>query len=42
MSQTNFADFEPKTSGDRTVMHILYAMHTLSWATAIYWLLPAC
>jgi uncharacterized membrane protein len=33
MSQTNFADFEPKTSGDRTVMHILYAMHTLSWAS---------
>jgi uncharacterized membrane protein len=33
MSQTDFADFEVKSSGDRTVMHILYAMHTVAWAS---------
>ena len=33
MSETNFADFEPKTAGDRTIMHILYAMHTVAWAS---------
>ncbi len=33
MSQTDFADFEPKTSGDRTVMHILYGLHTIAWAS---------
>ncbi len=27
MTQTNYADFEPKSSGDRTVMHILYGLH---------------
>lgn len=34
MSETNLADFEPKTPGDRTVMHVLYAMHTLAWFSA--------
>ena len=34
MSETNLAEFELKTSGDRTVMHILYAMHTLAWFSA--------
>ncbi len=33
MSQTDFASFEPKSSGDRTIMHILYAMHTVAWAS---------
>jgi uncharacterized membrane protein len=33
MSQTNYADFEPKTAGDRTIMHILYALHTIAWAS---------
>lgn len=33
MSETNFADFAPKTPGDRTIMHILYAMHTVAWAS---------
>jgi len=28
MPETDFAAFEPKTSGDRTVMHVLYALHT--------------
>ena len=33
MSQTNYADFEPKGSSDRTVMHVLYGMHTIAWAS---------
>jgi uncharacterized membrane protein len=33
MAQTDFADFEAKTSGDRTVMHILYGLHTIAWAS---------
>ena len=31
MSQTDLAEFEVKTSGDRTVMHVLYGLHTLAW-----------
>ena len=31
MSQTDLADFETKASGDRTVMHLLYGLHTLAW-----------
>jgi uncharacterized membrane protein len=30
MSETDFADFGNKTSGDRTVMHVLYGLHTLA------------
>ena len=30
MSETDFAAFEGKTSSDRTVMHILYGLHTVS------------
>ena len=33
MSQTDFASFDPKTSGDRTIMHVLYGMHTVAWAS---------
>ncbi len=33
MSQTNMADFEIKTAGDRTVMHVLYGLHTIAWAS---------
>jgi uncharacterized membrane protein len=33
MSETNFADFAAKTSGDRTVMHVLYGLHTVAWAS---------
>jgi uncharacterized membrane protein len=33
MSQTNYADFEPKSANDRTVMHVLYGMHTIAWAS---------
>lgn len=31
MSQTDLAEFEGKTNGDRTVMHVLYGLHTLAW-----------
>lgn len=35
MSETNYADFEAgKTPGDRTVMHVLYGLHTVSPFTA--------
>ena len=31
MSETNLAEFETKTDGDRTIMHVLYGLHTLAW-----------
>jgi uncharacterized membrane protein len=31
MSQTDLAEFQSKTDGDRTVMHVLYGLHTLAW-----------
>ena len=31
MAQTDFAEFETKTDTDRTVMHVLYALHTVAW-----------
>jgi uncharacterized membrane protein len=33
MSQTDYVAFEAKTKGDRTVMHVLYGLHTISWAS---------
>ena len=30
MSETDFAAFAGKTQGDRTVMHVLYGLHTLA------------
>jgi uncharacterized membrane protein len=33
VSQTDYADFEAKTPGDRTVMHVLYGLHTVAWAS---------
>ena len=33
MAQTDFHEFEGKTSGDRTVMHVLYGLHTVAWAS---------
>ena len=33
MPETDFAQFEPKTSADRTVMHVLYGLHTVAWAS---------
>ncbi len=29
--ETNLAEFDSKTSGDRTVMQLLYGLHTLAW-----------
>lgn len=37
MAETDFAEFQPKTSEDRTVMHVLYGLHTLAPFT--YWTL---
>lgn len=35
MSETNYAVLEQtKTASDRTVMNVLYGMHTLAWASA--------
>ena len=31
MAETDFTHFEAKTPSDRTVMHVLYAMHTIAW-----------
>lgn len=31
MSETNLAEFDTKGDGDRTVMHVLYGLHTLAW-----------
>jgi uncharacterized membrane protein len=31
--ETDYAEFETKTPGDRTVMHILYGLHTVAWAS---------
>jgi uncharacterized membrane protein len=33
MAETDFAEFEAKTPADRTVMHVLYALHTVAWAS---------
>ena len=33
MAETDFAAFEPKSDGDRTLMHILYGLHTVAWAS---------
>ena len=39
MPQTDFTAFEIKKPGDRTVMHVLYALHTLApfsmWTLAV-------
>ena len=33
MSQTDYGTFEAKTPRDRTIMHVLYGLHTISWAS---------
>lgn len=39
MTQTDFNAFEAKTPGDRSVMHVLYALHTVApftfWTLAL-------
>ncbi len=37
MKETDYADFAPKTESDRTVMHVLYGLHTV--APFSYWTL---
>ncbi|WP_332775049.1 DUF4870 family protein [Polaromonas sp.] len=31
MSETDLAEFDVKNSSDRTVMHVLYGLHTVAW-----------
>lgn len=33
MSETDFDAFGSKTAADRTIMHVLYGMHTVAWAS---------
>ena len=33
MAETDFTQFETKTANDRTVMHVLYGLHTIAWAS---------
>lgn len=33
MSETDFAGFHGKTANDRAVMHVLYGLHTVAWAS---------
>jgi uncharacterized membrane protein len=33
MSETDFQAYAPKTDSDRTVMHVLYGLHTIAWAS---------
>ena len=34
MSESDYVGFEAKTANDRTVMHVLYGLHTVAWASA--------
>ena len=31
MAETNYAELDSRSAGDRTVMHVLYGMHTIAW-----------
>lgn len=33
MAETDFAAFEGRRPGDRTLMHVLYGLHTAAWAS---------
>lgn len=33
MAETDYAQFELKTSSDRTMMNVLYGLHTIAWAS---------
>jgi uncharacterized membrane protein len=33
MAETDFTQFETKTANDRTVMNVLYGLHTIAWAS---------
>jgi uncharacterized membrane protein len=34
MPETNYAELDDRSSGDRTVMHVLYFLHTVAWFSA--------
>jgi uncharacterized membrane protein len=34
MSNTDYVGFDAKTQNDRAVMHVLYGLHTVAWASA--------
>lgn len=34
MAETDLAELEARTAGDRTVMHVLYGLHTVAWFSA--------
>ena len=34
MSETDFAAFSAKSPEDKTIMHVLYGLHTLAWFSA--------
>ncbi|MDQ6881253.1 MAG: hypothetical protein M3150_04070 [Pseudomonadota bacterium] len=31
MPETNYAELDSRSAGDRTVMHVLYGLHTIAW-----------
>ena len=33
MAETDFAQFDTKTPANRTVMNVLYGLHTIAWAS---------
>lgn len=33
MAETDFAQFDTRSPADRTVMHVLYFLHTVAWAS---------
>ena len=33
MAPTDFTQFDAKSPSDRTVMHVLYGLHTVAWAS---------
>lgn len=33
MAPTDFTQFDAKSSSDRSVMHVLYGLHTVAWAS---------
>ena len=34
MAETDYAELGQRSSGDRTVMHVLYGLHTFAWFSA--------
>ena len=34
MAETDLAELDGRSTGDRTVMHVLYGLHTIAWFSA--------